>query len=848
MLVKTRSGKMEGVRFDVITDRLRRLVEAPPALSTVDPVRVTQDVARRIYDRISTSEIDELSANLCISLILEDPSYGALASRIVLDNHHRETLHGFRETVEGLYKNRDCHGAEAPLVSAELLRLSVSCEKAIEDAISHGRDRRLDYFAFKTLKRGYLLQTSDGKVTERPQHLFMRVALGIHGRDWSKVKSTYEALSSGLYTHATPTLFHAGTQRPQMSSCFLLGTEDSVEAIYKTISDCALIQKWAGGIGVHMSNTRAKGAYIRKTGGRTDGIVRMLQVYNASCRFVNQSGKRNGSIAVYLEPWHADVFDFLAAKRNHGQEEERARDLFYALWIPDLFMQRVEEDGAWYLMCPDECRGLTAVHGEAFETLYNGYVEEGRFRREIRARDLWSTIISSQIETGNPYMCYKDAVNRKSNQSNLGTLKSSNLCAEVNLFSDDTEYAVCNLASVCLPAVLQQRTRDDLLASLPGDVVVYTREGCDFCDLAKLDLRLADLPFREVKGEEAAAYVRSQGYETFPQIRAGSVHIGGREELWRLMRPTVDHGILFRAVTSLTVNLNAVIDRNFYPVPESKVSNMRHRPLGIGVQGLADVFMRMRVPFCSAHARRVNQEIFETISFAALTASHRLAKAHGPYESFVGSPLSKGLFQHDLWGDPVLSGRHDWEGLREKIVRDGVRNSVLTAVMPTASTSQIMGNNECCEPYTSNVYRRRTLAGEFTVMNRYLMRDLLALGIWDKGTRDVITFDRGSVQRVKGLPRPLKEVYRTVWEIPQKSLIEMAAERGPFICQSQSHNLWFSNAEPIKLTAAHLLGWKLGLKTGSYYVRSRPKANAQRFTMDPQTEKELLGSCEACSA
>lgn len=858
---------MEPVRFDKITERLQGLIVKGGLQLQIDATEITQKIAGRIHDKIKTSEIDELSSTICTSEMTDRPVFGELAGLIVADNHQKSTETSFLKVVKKLSENTDRNGDLAPLVSEELLNIARSHNDFIDNMIDFERDFDLGYFSFQTLKKGYLLK-SNGKIEERPQHLFARVSIGIHGEDMPNVRKTYDMLSKKYYTHATPTLFHSGTPRPQMSSCFLLGTHDSVEGIYKTITDCARISKWAGGIGVHISNIRANGSYIRKTGGVTDGIVPMLKVYNDTSRYINQSGKRKGSFAFYLEPWHADVFKFLEAKKNHGQEEERAKDLFYAMWVPDLFMKAVQKDLPWYLMCPDECPGLCDTYGDEFQELYEQYVSEKRYRKEVKARKIWDAIISSQIETGTPYMCYKDAVNRKSNQKNIGVIKSSNLCAEINLVSDADEYAVCNLASLCLPKILDERTLEDLATrglTPDADVVVYgffegsTKKECSYCELIKADLTERSIPFREATVEEVYDLkhpedgdhiLEPDGKEVrFPQVTVNGERIGGSDALWQILKPTINWDRLGLMTESLTENLNKIIDKNFYPTEETRNSNMRHRPLGIGVQGLADLFMRLRLPFASAQAKALNRQLFEHIYFNSLNASNKLAAEEGAYSTFKGSPLSKGMFQFDLWdaedGEKTELTLDGWDALRARIVKSGVRNSVLLAVMPTASTSQIMGNNECCEAYTNNLYTRRTLAGEFVVTNKHLNKDLQKLGLWREDARDLMKYDRGSVQRIPGLPPLLREVYKTVWEIPQKDCIQMSADRGRFVDQSQSLNLHFSDIGYKKLSAAHLFGWSMGLKTGSYYVRGRPALNSQRFTMDPDLEKRL--SCEMCS-
>ena len=739
MQVENRKKLLESVRFDKITERLERLL-GNDLVDMIDPSIVTQKVANRVHHGIKTSEIDQLAAQICTSLVTVNPGFGILAGRIVIDNHQKNTSESFLEVIKILRKNVAKNGDLAPLISEELEEIAEKHRDELQSMLDFSRDHDLGFFGFKTLERAYLLKV-EGRIVERPQHLFLRVAIGIHGDSLEEIRETYDFMSRRCYTHATPTLFHAGTPRPQMSSCFLLGTEDSVEGIFKTITDCARISKWAGGLGIHIANIRSDGAYIRKTGGNSDGILPMLKVYNDTARYINQSGKRPGSFAIYLEPWHADILEFLDAKKNHGQEEERARDLFYALWVPDLFMASVRDNKDWYLMSPDESPGLSDVWGEEFERLYDSYIEKGCFRKKIKARELWTAILSSQIETGTPYMLYKDACNRKSNQRNYGTIRSSNLCAEIIEYSDDKEYAVCNLASLCLPAILSNSV-PRFLKDASNRIEVYSKSNCGFCTLAKLVLKRAGLFFKEIlldDDEKRKQFFKANKVKTVPQIIVQTPEnvshmVGGFSDLWKHLKPKIDYEKLIQMTKSVTRNLNKIINKNFYPVPETKTSNFRHRPIGIGVQGLADLFIKLRVPFDSLEAREVNRNIFETIYYAALTASWELAKEHGPYETFKGSPMSEGLFQFDLWDNEEdktswKSGRYDWGSLREKIMKDGIRNSLLVAIMPTASTSQIMGNNECCEPYTSNIYKRRTMAGEFTVVNQHLIADLVGLGV-----------------------------------------------------------------------------------------------------------------------
>ena len=754
MFVLKRDGTQESVKFDKITARIQKLSYGLEP-THVDPILVAKKVIDGVYDGVTTSELDNLAAETAASLTVRHPDYAQLASRIAVSNLHKNTIKSFSKTVEALYNYIDPkNGQRAALIADDVYQIVMDNAHTLDSSIIYDRDFGYDYFGFKTLERSYLLKMNN-RVAERPQHMIMRVAVGIHKSDIEAAIRTYNLMSERWFTHATPTLFNAGTPKPQMSSCFLLQVkDDSIDGIYDTLKQCAKISQSAGGIGISIHNVRATGSYIKGTNGTSNGIIPMLKVYNETARYVDQGGgKRKGSIAVYLEPWHADIYDFLDIRKNHGKEEMRARDLFTALWIPDLFMKRVEAEGDWSLMCPNECPGLSDCHSAEFEALYTKYEGEGRYRKQIKARELWAAIIEAQIETGNPYMLFKDAANSKSNQQNLGTIKSSNLCTEIIEYTSPDEVAVCNLASIALP-------------------------------------RFVD--------EKANAF---------------------------------DHNKLFEITYQATINLNKIIDRNYYPIPEARNSNMRHRPIGLGVQGLADAFILMRYPFESEEAKRLNSEIFETIYFAALTASKDLAKVEGAYESYPGSPVSKGIFQHDMW-NVKPSDRWEWDVLREEIMKYGVRNSLLLAPMPTASTSQILGNNECFEPYTSNIYTRRVLSGEFVVVNKHLLRDLVKLGIWNDSLKNKIIAANGSVQNIPEIPQNIKELYKTVWEIKQRTIIDMAADRGAFIDQSQSLNLFIQDANFAKMSSAHFYSWKKGLKTGMYYLRTKAAADAIKFTVD----------------
>lgn len=761
MFVVKRDGSREAVRFDKISNRVRKVTYGLNQ-DFVDAIEISQKVIGGIYDGISTWELDNLAAETAASLIPKHPDYSILASRIAVSRLHKTTKKKFSETIQDLYSYIDPEtGKEAALISDETYEVVMKNRDKLDSAVIHDRDFNFEYFGFKTLEKSYLLKMF-GKPAETPQHMYMRVAVGIWGEDIKNAIKTYELLSTHMMTHATPTLFNAGTKKPQLSSCFLLSmSDDSIPGIYKTLSDVALISQNAGGIGLSIHNVRATGSYIRGTNGKSNGIVPMLKVFNETARYVDQGGgKRKGSFAIYLEPWHADVEDFLELRKNTGKEERRARDLFLALWIPDLFMERVEADGEWSLFSPSEVPGLHEIYGQEFNDAFLAAEAAGKARKTLKARDLWAKIIESQIETGTPYILYKDAANRKSNQQNLGTIKSSNLCTEIIEYTDKDETAVCNLASIPVNKFL--RSTDNRTSKL-------MRGKCE-----------------------------------------------------------IDHELLYNVTYQTTLNLNKVIDVNYYPTPETLKSNMRHRPIGIGIQGLADLYAIMGLPFSSEEARKINSELFETIYFASMTASMDLAKKNGHYETFPGSPLSQGKFQFNLWGvqDDELSGRWDWAKLRKDVMKNGARNSLLLAPMPTASTAQIMGNNEAFEPFTSNIYTRRTLSGEFIVVNKHLVKDLISLGLWTEDIKNLIIINKGSVQNVPGVPQELKDVYKTVWEIKQKDLIEMSADRGRFICQSQSLNLFIENVNAAKLTAAHFHSWKLGLKTGMYYLRTKAAVDA----------------------
>tara|TARA_B000000475_G_scaffold271984_1_gene271384 strand:+ start:183 stop:2594 length:2412 start_codon:yes stop_codon:yes gene_type:complete len=803
MRVLKRNNEYEDVSFDKVLMRLKNLSSD----LHINVSEIAQKVCARIYDGVKTCELDELAAYLCSSMSIDNPDYSTLASRIIISNHQKNTSPSFSETAGILYDNKDINGEHSPLISEELYEIVNKNKEKLNNYIDYQRDFLFDYFGFKTLERAYLIKI-DKKIIERPQHLWMRVSLGIHGNDIREVLQTYDLMSKKYFTHATPTLFNSGTKRPQLSSCFLCSVnDDSIGGIYDSLKEMALISKYAGGIGVHIHQVRSKGSHIRGTNGTSNGIIPMLRVFNNTARYVDQAGKRLGSIAVYLETWHSDIEAFLELKKNHGSEEERCRDLFLALWVSDLFMERIKANKKWSLMCPDQCKGLSEAYGDDFKMLYEKYESEGKYTKQVNAQDLWFKILEAQIEQGVPYILYKDAANKKSNQQNLGTIKSSNLCAEVLIYSSPEETGVCNLASICLPT-----------------------------------------------------YVNNGVFE-FDKLH--------------------------EVVKVAAKNLNKVIDINFYPVEKARVSNLKHRPIGIGVQGLADVFMMLKYPFESEEAAELNKQIFETIYHAAVESSMELSKKRnniitdilnnnseediakyvnefevdiiktkyiGAYSSFEGSPISRGLFQFDLWGEKP-SERYDWDKLREDIKSFGIRNSLLISPMPTASTSQIMGFNESFEPFTNNIFQRKTLSGEFIVINKYLIRELMNKGMWNKELKDTIILHEGSIQNIKEISKEMKELYKTSWEIKQRVIIDMSADRGRYICQTQSLNIFMEEPDFQKLSSMHFYGHSKGLKTGSYYLRTKPRAKTQQFTIDPEFAKRKLkcaedneDSCVLCSA
>ena len=772
-----RNGIKEEVSFDKVTRRIKKLCN--DLSNKVNPIIVAQKVGSQIYNNVTTSELDELAAQICISLSTQHIDYGKLASRIIISNNQKITSPSFSETIYILYNNKDLNNIQCPLIDKKIYEIVMNNKDKLNDVLNYENDYLFDYFGFKTLEKSYLMKVN-GNIVERIQHMFLRVSLGIHQEDIKSAITSYQLMSLKYFTHATPTLFASGTSRPQLASCFLLGMDDSVKGIYKTVSDCADISAGAGGIGLCISKIRSKNSYIRGVNGKSNGIIPLCRVLNECARHINQAGRRPGSIAVYIEPHNPEIFEFLELRKNTGIESERARDLFLALTVSDLFMEKVESDSEWCLFDADECPGLDESYGKVYKELYEKYEASGLAKKKIQARKIWNYILTSQIETGTPYILYKDSINKKSNQKNVGVIRNSNLCAEIVEYSDSKEYAVCTLASVSLPNFMKE-----------------------------------DLSF--------------------------------------------DHEKLIEIMEVLVNNLNKVIDVNYYPVPETRLSNERHRPIGIGVQGLIDVYYKMKISFESDEAKQVNKEIFETMYYGAMLASYKQALKDGAYSTFKGSPLSEGLFQFDLW-DVKPSNKYDWDGLRKKIMESGVRNSLVIALMPTASTSQILGNNECIEPITSNIYTRRTMAGDFVVINKYLVNDLNKLDLWNDVMKNKIIENGGSIQGIEEIPVQIRELYKTVWETKQKHIIEQAADRGPYVCQTQSMNLFFEEPTQNILTSALFYGWKKGLKTGCYYIRTRPKAQAQQFTIDAkkvqsnnsdsqvQQNDSNYEACEMCSA
>ena len=892
MRVIKRSGSYEDVSFDKILNRIRSLSFSEEFSNglNIDETLVAQKVVQEIYDGVKTSELDDLSAQISMSMYSSHPDFKTLASRITVSNLHKNTLNKFSDKIELMY-NYEFNGQKKPLIADYLYQLVQENKELIDNTIDYSRDYYYDFFGIKTLEKTYLYKI-DKKTIERPQDMLMRVSLSIYRNNIEKALQNYELMSNHYFTHATPTLYNAGSRREQFASCFLLTMqEDSISGIYKTLGDCAMISKHAGGIGLSIHDIRGTDSYIAGTNGHSNGLVPMLKVFNDTARYVDQGGgKRNGSFAIYLEPWHCDILEFIELKKNHGNEDERARDLFYALWICDLFMERVKNNEKWSLMCPNECKGLSEVWGDNFVKLYTDYENQNKYRTQINARELWQAILTSQIETGNPYILYKDSCNRKSNQQNLGTIKSSNLCTEIIEYTSPEETAVCNLASISLKKFVVKKDISGL------ELQIYSKPDCVYCRLAKALCKKKNIKYEELNFTELTSLSGSYPHGVkFPQIYIkkdyGREHLGGYTELDKYIRPTYDFENLKNITKHLTNNLNNIIDYNFYPTKETKTSNLRHRPIGLGVQGLANVFLEFGYPFDSEKAKDLNEKIFECIYFGSLEASMEIAKDReiniqkykrglqqldtgfvvegddfvtsldmdiikdnyniineelnreeylGTYSSYIGSPMYHGKFQFDLWNYKMTDINWNWTNLRQEIKKYGIRNSLLVAPMPTASTAQILGNYECFEPIMSNIYSRRVLAGEYMVMNDYLIEDLISLDLWTKELKDKIIENDGSVQNIESIPQKIKDKYKTVWEIKQKIVIDMALDRGKFICQSQSMNLFLESPNISTLTSMHFYGWEKGLKTGIYYLRSRPSSRAIQFTVEPD--------CANCSA
>ena len=923
MRVQKRNGNIEEVSFDKVIKRLKCLCEMKPVLNNIDVTEIAQKVCSRIYDMVKTHELDELAAEQCTEKSTNHIEYSHLASRIIISNNQKSTSPSFSETIYILYNNKDKHDKHSPLISKKVYDFVIKNKNKLNNYIDYSRDFSIDYFGYKTLEKAYLMRVNN-TIIERIQHLIMRVSIGIHSDNLKDALETYDMISKKYFTHATPTLFHSGTPRPQLLSCFLLGMEDSVHGMYKAMADCAQISKWAGGIGIHIHDIRGENSVIRSTNGKSNGIMPMLKVFNEIARHINQSGKRNGSFAIYLEPHHPDILRFLEGRKNHGDENMRARDLFYALWVSDLFMKRVRNNETWSLFCPDKCRGLTSSYGEEYEKLYLKYESDPEnIVKQYPAMEIWKEILISQIETGTPYICYKDSANIKSNQKNLGTIRSSNLCTEIIEYSDHNEYACCTLASISLPSFVEPFDFSTI-----ENVEIYTKSDCKFCKYAKRYLESYNLEYIEhnlddkedrdsffkklntvCEGDSCKVLTGDDAFSTVPQIYVNGKHVGGFNELYTYFKPTYRFDKLMSATKVVTNNLDKIIDINFYPVEETRKSNLNHRPLGIGVQGLADVFALFKYSFDSVEARELNREIFAAIYYAACEKSMEISKMRtnsinkwasseegvdkevliealakkipmqydntiklenasendiyhkmklgkkeldrashlGSYSSFLGSPMSNGLFQFNLWNVQPLTKvgntKLNWNNLKKNIMTYGMRNSLLLAPMPTASTSQILGNNECIEPFTSNIYSRGTLAGQFLVINKYLQNDLIRIGVWNKNVKDAIIVDNGSIKKID-IPNIIKNIFKISWDLSMKSLIDQAADRGAYICQSQSLNLWLENPDFSKLSSMHFYTWQSGLKTGIYYLRRRANTRAQQFTIEPSKEEE----CLMCSA
>jgi ribonucleoside-diphosphate reductase alpha subunit len=895
MKVVKRTGSFEEVSFDKVIARIRNLCNMNPNLNAVDPIEIAQKVCAHIYDGVKTSELDELAAEICTQKGTIHPDYDTLASRIIISNNQKCTSPSFSEAMVTLYNNVDQNEMHVPLISDKVYQFIIKNKEKLNSVIDYSRDYNVDYFGFKTLEKAYLMKVK-GKVIERIQHLFLRVSAGLHNDNLRKCIETYDLMSQKYFIHATPTLFHSGTRCPQLLSCFLLGVDDSIQGIYKAVADCAQISKWAGGIGMHIHDIRGENALIRSTNGKSSGIIPMLKVFNDVARHVNQSGKRNGSFAIYLEPHHPDILSFLEARKNHGDESARARDLFYGIWVSDLFMKRVKNSEMWSLFDPDVCKGLSEAYGDKYTELYEKYESDKKnIVKQIPSVDIWKEILKAQMETGTPYICYKDAANIKSNQQHYGTIKSSNLCTEIIEYSDDKEYACCTLASIGLSTFVEEFDTSTIKS-----VKVYSKTNCNACTLSKNYLSSYGLDYEEVLLDDQdkradffqelnqcdgdRCSVSDVRFKTVPQIFINGQHIGGFNELYRYFKPKFNFSKLMDVTKVATGNLDKIINLNYYPVPETELSNKRHRPLGIGVQGLADVYAMFKCSFDSEEAKQLNKEIFASIYYAACEKSNELAienseiilkvqnsssdlersqlikefdifeeeltlNTHqGSYSTFVGSPMCNGQFQFDLWGiEPIKQVGDinlDWNSLREQIKEFGMRNSLLLAPMPTASTSQILGNNECIEPFTSNIYSRGTLAGQFVKINKYLLDDLIRLKVWSPDVKDTIIINNGSIQKITQIPEVVRNTHKTAWDISMKHLIDQAADRGIYVCQSQSLNLWVEDPDMNKLSSMHFYSWSKGLKTGIYYLRRRAVSKAQTFSIDPTKEKE----CIMCSA
>jgi len=851
MNVLKRNGKKEKISFDKITKRISSLCFD----LTLNPIEISQKVIQQVKDNIKTSELDEHTANICSSLLTNNLDYGILADRIIISNNHKNTLNNFNDKMELFYQYKDGNNKNCSIISEEFYRFAIANKEIIDKTIDYTKDYNFDFFGFKTLEKSYLFKI-DNQIIERIQDMLMRVSLFLYLGEIEKGLECYKCMSNKNFIHATPTLFNAGTNSPQLLSCFLLGLDDSIDSLFKVNSDCAKISKNSGGIGIDFDKIRCTNSYIRGTNGKSNGIIPFLKVYNETARAVNQGGKRNGSFAIYLQPHHPDIIEFLNLRRNNGNEDERARDLFTALWVSDLFMKRVKSNTTWSLFNPDDCIDLSDSYGDEYEKLYLKYEKEKKYIKQLPAREIWNTMITSQIETGTPYVLFKDHINRKSNQMNIGPIRSSNLCAEIVEHSSTDEYACCTLASLSLPSFLETKYDNE-------KIIIYSKANCDDCSALKILFKKFNLKFTEVKldikKKRDTFYmdvdeIFNETIDCMPQIFINKTnskelkeytYIGDYNKFKNEIKFEFNFSKLINSTKMLVNNLNQIIDKNYYPVPETAYSNKRHRPLGLGVQGLADLFLKLKFPFESNDAKQLNIDIFETIYWAALNQSYELALEFGKYETFDGSPLSQGKFQFDLW-DVKPSNKYNWNELRNKIMKSGVRNSLLVALMPTASTSQILGNNECFEPYTENIYNRRTIAGDFRIINKHLIYDLMEIGLWNNDMKELIIYNDGSIQQISVIPQEIRNLYKTSWEIESKTLIDLSIDRGPFIDQTQSLNLFFHEPTPNDLTKALFYGWGKGIKTGCYYIRTRSNVTTQKFTIDPNKIKEIKRKYEPC--